>query len=164
MKQTGVTLVELMLVITIIAIVLAFGVPSMNYIVDSGRLTANTNEFSGALNMARLEAVKRGRTIRISSVSGTTDWANGFRIWIDSDSDDTYDAGEEIRVFEAIDTGLTLTGTASSLSFRASGFTNMATGNTFTFDMCTQNASLTDREIEVNAAGRITVGDTGADC
>ena len=166
MRQDGFTLLELMLVVAIVGITLVFGAPSLDYTLDSGRLTANTNEFVGALNLARLEAVKQGRTVRISSISGGGDWGAGFRLWIDANANDLYNAGEEIRIYPAIDNGLTLIGDggASSISFLASGFTSQATGNNVTLKLCSDNSSLTDRQVVINTAGRITVGDTGADC
>ncbi|AZZ94364.1 prepilin-type N-terminal cleavage/methylation domain-containing protein [Hahella sp. KA22] len=60
MKQKGFTLVELMVVIAILAITLVLGLPSFSNLIDSNRVTANTNTLVGALNLARMEAVNRG--------------------------------------------------------------------------------------------------------
>ncbi|MBU6955321.1 GspH/FimT family pseudopilin [Hahella sp. HN01] len=157
MKQKGFTLIELMVVLTILAIALAFGLPSMGYIIDSNRLTSSTNELVGALNFARSEAVKRGRTIRIAASSGGTGWQGGYRVWIDTDNDGSYDAGEEqLRIFDAFKDETTATGPAAAISFSGSGFASGATS----IKLCSGNKNIaTGRKVDVSSAGRVTIID-----
>ena len=54
----GFTLLELMIVFSIIAIILGFGVPTLNPIIANARLIASANEMLSALQLARSEAAK----------------------------------------------------------------------------------------------------------
>ncbi|WP_438438153.1 GspH/FimT family pseudopilin [Hydrogenophilus thermoluteolus] len=61
----GVTLVELMVTIAVAAILLAVAVPGFRNLIVSNRLTATTNAFVAALNLARIEAVKRNARVTL---------------------------------------------------------------------------------------------------
>ena len=61
----GFTLVELMVVITIVAILMGIGVPSFRYVTNSNRISAEVNGLLGDLQFARSEAVKEGGTVTV---------------------------------------------------------------------------------------------------
>lgn len=130
---SGFTLIELLVTIAIAAILLAFAVPSMAELIRNNRLAAATNELVTALQMARAEAVRRGRPVTICSsddgsacTASTTGWAS--RQWLvfqdgaSSGNPATSGAGFElIRVFPGLDQGLALTSPQAWLRFAASG-------------------------------------------
>ena len=158
MKQSGFTLIELMVVIAIVAIVATIGVPSVSNMIARNRITASTNELIGAMNLARLEAVKQGTAIRVSSISGSVNWASGYRVWTDEDSDQTYDSGEEIRVFDGSGT-LEITGPSDPIIFLASGFTSQNSGTTSLLTICSDEEHISDRLLTINTAGRVTIAE-----
>ncbi len=112
-KHNGFTLVELMVTISIMAIVMALSAPSFMNMVQNNRMTMQINEFIGALNLARSEAVKRGVDIKLCRAKpgltdcisdGTGNWEDGWIIFHDSDGDSTVDAGETvIRTYQAFE-------------------------------------------------------------
>ncbi len=153
LKQSGFTLMELLMAIVIVGILTGIALPSFNYTIANNKLSSNANEVVGAFNLARAEATQRGSRINVSSVSGGTDWAQGFRIWRDANGNAAYDAGEEIRVFEAIDSGLTLTGTVSGINFNALGFASAA----MTLTLCSDQAAVNDRQLDVALSGRVNI-------
>jgi len=57
--QSGFTLLELMLVVTIAGLMLAFGVPAMGNFFRNARITGAANDVMGALHFTRSEAIKR---------------------------------------------------------------------------------------------------------
>ena len=59
----GFTLIELVVTVTVAGILAVIAVPSYRQFVESGRLTAATNDFVGDLSYARIEAMKRGAGI-----------------------------------------------------------------------------------------------------
>jgi type IV fimbrial biogenesis protein FimT len=61
----GFTLVELMVVITIVATLLTIGVPSYRYVTNSNRMSAEVNGLLGDLQFARSEAIKEGATVTV---------------------------------------------------------------------------------------------------
>ncbi len=68
--RAGFTLVELMVTIFVAAILLAIAVPSFQHITVSSRLTTTANSLVGALNLARMEAIKRNADVQFC---GTVD-------------------------------------------------------------------------------------------
>ena len=152
-KQSGFTIMELLMAIAIVGILAGIALPSFNYAIANNKVSSNANEVVGAFNLARSEATQRGSRINISSVSGGTDWATGYRIWRDANANAAYDAGEEIRVFEAIDSGLTLTGSVAGINFNALGFAS----GTMTLTLCSDQAAVNDRQLDVALSGRVNI-------
>src|SRR5690348_1891023 len=58
-RARGFTLVELMVTVAVAAVLLMIAVPSFNSIINANRLSTAANEIVGALNVARMEAIKR---------------------------------------------------------------------------------------------------------
>ena len=112
--QSGFTLIELVVTISVAAILMALAVPSFRSTIQNNRVTGQANEFVTSLTLARSEAIKRGRnaTVCISS-DGTSctgsNWAGGWLVWVDSNGDGVLGAGETVRVHEALPNGSTLT-------------------------------------------------------
>lgn len=152
-KQSGFTIMELLLAMVIVGILAGLALPSFSRAIANNKVTSNANEVIGAFNLARSEAAQRGTRINISSISGDTNWAGGFRIWRDANGNGAYDVGEEIRVFEAIDSGLALTGTVAGINFNAVGFASAA----MTLNLCSDEASVDDRQFDVALSGRVNV-------
>ncbi len=69
----GLTLIELMVAITILAILLGWAVPSFNNAVLSSKLTGFANDLVSSTQIARSEAIKRNAAITLcASSNGTT--------------------------------------------------------------------------------------------
>ncbi|MGH8276043.1 MAG: pilus assembly FimT family protein, partial [Steroidobacteraceae bacterium] len=62
-RQTGFTLTELMVVLGIIAILLAIGIPSFRYVTNANRASAEINGLLGDLMYARSEAIREGTPV-----------------------------------------------------------------------------------------------------
>jgi type IV fimbrial biogenesis protein FimT len=82
--NSGFTLVELMVVITIVAILLVVGVPSYRYVTNSNRISSEVNGLLSDLQFARSEAIKEGVTVTVcpsadqKSCANNTTWNNGW--------------------------------------------------------------------------------------
>lgn len=169
MKQQGFTLLELIITVTIAAIVLVIGVPSFQETIRQNRLTAYTNQFVGSLNLARSEAIKRGRRVVVCpSTDGATcaasgDYEQGWIVFADANANNaTGDAGDVvIRVFEKMPAGMTLIGSAEiqSLVFYtpdglAQKSDGTAVGNNAKWTVCKDSKA---REITITTIGRVGV-------
>ena len=68
----GFTLIELMVTIAVAAILIAIAVPSFKTLTVSNALTSAANDMVGALNLARMEAIKLNSTTQFCSNSATS--------------------------------------------------------------------------------------------
>lgn len=75
--QAGVTLVEVITVIGIVAILSAAAFPSMTTMLVAQRLRSAGTDLMSSLLIARSEAIKRGGQVRLAPVTGT-DWNAGW--------------------------------------------------------------------------------------
>lgn len=143
-KQTGMTLIELVVTVTIVAILSAVALPSLKEMIESNRLTALNNQLVSSLNYVRGEAVKRAYevTMCVRNSTGTGcatsgGFENGWIVFVDCDGDNTVDttgcnygpgntnAAEDILMDTAPDfQGVTVTGTTTatpSIRYRPNG-------------------------------------------
>lgn len=103
----GFTLLELLITVAILAIVLAIGVPSFKYIINSSRISSEVNAFVGSLQYARGEAIKRGQSVAVcassdgATCSGSSNWVNGWLVFVDANSSTTQDTGEPVILVQA---------------------------------------------------------------
>ena len=99
----GVTLIELMIVVAILAILSAAAMPSMVRFINDMRTSSATNDFTAALNLARLEAVNPNRAARpvtvcrsanpeaaIPSCANGSDWSSGWIVFVEQDTSATH--------------------------------------------------------------------------
>ena len=86
-RQYGFTLTELVVVMSIVAILLSLGVPSYRSITNSYRLSSEVNGLLGDLMYARAEAIKEGQRVTVcastngATCSGGTAWQTGWIVW-----------------------------------------------------------------------------------
>lgn len=93
--RMGFSLIELMVVLAIATILSMLAVPSFAGLFGQMRVTIGVNDFFSAVNAARSEALSRG--IRVDMVpNANNQWASGWTVFVDSDADQTVDAGETI--------------------------------------------------------------------
>ncbi len=83
LSQRGVTLIELMIVLTMAAILTAVAIPSYQSILRSSRTAAEANALVGDLTLARSEAIKRGVRVTVcpASASGANYQCTGTNAW-----------------------------------------------------------------------------------
>lgn len=167
-RNKGFTLLELMVTTAVAAILLAAAVPSFRTVVMDNRLVAQSNQFVGAVNLARSTAVRYQRNATacasanydaaVPTCASSTDWSNGFIVWVDKDRDAVTDANEVVSVFGPLASGMTFTsaGTAG-FTYDARGFGNA--GDDLT--MCDTRTGEMGRLIRVNAVGRTNVSRQG---
>src|SRR5690606_26511523 len=73
----GLTLIEFMVTIAVLAVFISIAVPSFGRLIENNRVTAAANEFHALLNSARSDAVTR-RTSIVVTQSGAV-WSSDNR-------------------------------------------------------------------------------------
>lgn len=99
-KESGLTLIELMVSMLILTIILSAGIPSLKSMLDDKQLKVVGPIFEDALRLARSEARKGSQNIRVSPIVEGTDWSQGWLVQRVIDPDNN--VVELIRRFEAL--------------------------------------------------------------
>jgi type IV fimbrial biogenesis protein FimT len=130
----GFTLIELLVVVAIMAITLAFGLPSFQAVIASSRLTNAANSMVTALQRARSEAIKGNRLVTVMNVNNNGAWQDGWIVFVDKDQDGLQDTDGDpaideptISFFEAINSSFTVIapgGVANRVTYRPDGRSN----------------------------------------
>jgi type IV fimbrial biogenesis protein FimT len=167
-SQSGFSMTELMVVVSIVAILLSIGVPSYRYITNSYRMSAEVNSLLGDLQYARSEAIKEGNAVVVcasstgTTCSGSTSWQNGWIVFQDPDNNGQVDGGERVLHLQAAFTGTTPdtfqpNNAVSGVSFNREGFATTAAGfatTTLTLQDPTLNGAWT-RCLLINPVGMV---------
>jgi type IV fimbrial biogenesis protein FimT len=81
-RARGFTLIELMVTVAVLAIVLSLAAPSFASLMASNRMSTQTNEFIGALNLARSEALRRAQPVTLLSADNDN-YSRGWTVFPD---------------------------------------------------------------------------------
>jgi len=142
----GFTLPELMIVLTIMAILIAAAVPSFAEFIRNQRVKTASFDLFSSLVMARSEAIARNTTVTLTPTS-TTNWANGWTIsYVDASSGSTVRLRDHSAMPE-----LTITG-PTSLVYRGSG--RLSGTATPQFALTASGTTIISRCIDVDLSGR----------
>jgi type IV fimbrial biogenesis protein FimT len=141
-RTTGFTLPELLIVLTVLAVLLAAGMPSFGEFMRNQRVKTASFDLYSTLVHARSEAITRNASVTIAPVSSA--WTNG---WTVTDS-----GGTVIRTMEAVP-NVTITG-PTNVVFRGSGRLNAASMPTF--ELTASGSTVITRCISIDLSGRPT--------
>lgn len=95
-RNSGFTMIELMITVVVLAIIAAIAVPSFQTLVENNRITTQSNALLGALQLARSEAIKRGVNVSVAAEAGG--FVNGWCVTTAANCG----AAGEIRRFGAL--------------------------------------------------------------
>lgn len=174
--EGGFTLLELMITVSLAAILVALAVPSFNDTIKNNRLTTQVNEFVTSLYVARSEAVKRGQRVTMCKSSDgntcvtTGDWSQGWIIFTDPNNSATYDFPGEtlLKVQVNKQAQITMVGNGSIfsyISYVSTGQTAKITGafQSGTVKVCDDRIGAFGKSIVFNNIGRSKIN-TGISC
>jgi len=173
--MAGFTVTELVMVMTIIGIVAAIGIPSFKYVTTSNRISSEINGLLGDMQFARSQAIKEGQTVTVcSSSDGATCnigpagniWSTGWIVFLDSNGNQQVDAGEQvIRVqppFNGTDT-LTSSVSYAAATYNRMGYAPTYTGTTININLHdSSNTAAWTRCLAITASGSVTTEQFGA--
>lgn len=168
-RGRGFTLVELMVTVSILAILLAIGVPAMQGFLEKRMIISQADALASNLKFARSEALKRGQTVAMcittkadtvapDCANAGTNWAVGWLVFVDANNNGDFDANEQIlKVQQALNTSGSLNGPDNqAISFTANGMALASNGTIRAVPKDTTNNSL-KRNVVVSLQGRVQV-------
>ena len=126
--QKAFTLIELMVTLTLLAVLMLLAAPSFRDFQRTSMLATQTNSFISALYAAKNEAIKRNVPSYITPLDAA--WSSGWRVYADLNFNAQYDSATDYLVLENSDVPaiINLEGTNSAIasppyiSFNGSGF------------------------------------------
>lgn len=136
-RMAGITLLEVLTVMTIVAVLMAIGVPSYQYVTNANRIAGEVNALLGDMQYARSEAIKEGQTVSVCSsgnptapaptcAGGTTGWQSGWIVFTDVNGTGAVDSISDtiLRVQRPFPLGDTFnaSGGMKSVTFNREGF------------------------------------------
>lgn len=171
-RQSGFTIIEIMITIAVLAVLTAVGVPAIGDLIKNNRVRAHVFELLDSIQLTRSEATKRRQpvvmcrtanpTAATPSCGGTAfTWTSGWLIFADDNGNSTYDAGTDVlikAVNPAATGGITIKTNGNcnnNLSYKADGSLN-ETG-TARFAVCDDRGERFGRQINVALVGRASV-------
>lgn len=174
-KHLGFTLIELMVTISVAAIMLLVVGPSMRGFIEGARLRTAASDLSSSFVYARSESIKRGLNVSVCKSAdievdspecdNAATWTQGWLVFVDRNADGDFNpvsgaADEDIllRVGKVDAEDLQInpgTNFANYLSYAGNGRVHGAEGAAGgVFQLCLNGQ---DREIAINATGRVAV-------
>ncbi len=167
----GVTLIELLVTLSVAAILLAIGVPSFQDLINNNRATGVANNLVSAIGLARSEAVKRGQLVTVCTSASTgnasptcngTSWKDGWVVFVDGPVTGAVDGTDlvlKVGQMSTLPPGSSFTGAgnlASYVSFKPSGQSQDGAGSGAggNLTLCLGGKQ---RVININTTGRIHV-------
>lgn len=173
-RQAGLTMIELLITLAVLAIVLAIGIPSFEGLLASTRVTNATNELLSAFAQTRSEAIRRGQRVTMCiSANGIQctnagNWEQGWIIFSDATRAGNVanvDAGEVIIQNNRVSlAGITIQGAAALpryISFSSDGQSRTLAGaiQAGNIEVCSTSTALSDnnraRRLLINGSGQV---------
>lgn len=171
-RESGFTLIELMIGIGLTALLLSMAVPALDMFVSNARQTGAMNDFVSSMHIARSAAVTTNSRVTVcASSSGAScqpvDWNQGWIVFSDLDSDQALDADETVISRSAAVDGLAIDSTQFSrfIMFRPNGRVMNASinGNSGQFTVCDKRGADKAKVLIIDLSGRPRVSKSLAD-
>ena len=163
-QQKALGLVELLVTLTVLAVLMMIAVPSFSYHIDRTQKTTHVHEMLAALHYSRGEAVARRTTISLCDgmeECGTRRWKNQLVVFLDGNESGQIDEGANIlrtlQIAPSYSWHWSNFRRQNHISFKSNGMTHSLNG---TFTLCRKSTAV--RSIVVNVAGRARL-DTPSD-
>jgi len=165
-RGRGFSLLELMVVLSIIGILVSIAIPGFGYLAASTKVKGASTELYLALIRARSESVKRNRPVQVLATSGDpTRWDEGWRVIADQNNDgdysDTATNDDRIIAEQGALQRVTITMAANNVVYRPTG--RIANAAKPEFDVSSEDTEHDDfqRCVSADLTGKPYIKTTG---
>lgn len=167
--QAGVTLIELLICVALLAIVLNLSVSGFSYLRESQTQQVTRENLSSSLSSARQAAVTHRLPVYMCPSSdgsacstAKSDWTNGWIIFVDVNDNKSFDADTDIKLLanknKASKTAKVITD-MSIVSFKPNGIVSNAE-----FQVCSTFISSENQKISIGPLGLVKKESSSASC
>jgi type IV fimbrial biogenesis protein FimT len=158
-RQQGLTLLELMIAVSVLAVLAGIAAPSFRDFTNNTRVTTTSNDLITSLNLARSEALKRGVPVTVCASANAaacglaTDWVSGWIVFQSSGAAGVIESSEDIvQKWTSAAGNIQLIASSAYLQYRPTGVVTTAGA----FDVSYKNCSgLRRRHVQVTASGAV---------
>lgn len=171
-RSLGVTLIELMVTLSIAAIMLTLAVPAFQAFIRTTHARTVATDLAAAFSLARSEAIKRGWPVTVCksgniqasalACSTAASWQDGWVVFVDTDQDGVVDTGDTpLRVGKPATSRIAISAGSNYSDYVTYFPTGYSLGNgglaDGTLAICMEG---TQRSLVINTTGRLRI-DTG---
>lgn len=155
-RQTGLTLIELLVGLTLISVVATLAIPAYAALVESQRRQDTAQQLASSLRLARVEAILRSQPVIVQAQEGN--WSRGWHVFVDINRNQLRDDDEPILAERGGQQNVRVVGNgrvAMRIGFDNTGrLLNNANG---TLAVCLKDSPASHYQIAVAVTGRVTL-------
>jgi type IV fimbrial biogenesis protein FimT len=169
-RSHGLTVVELLIVITAIAIVILLAVPGSSVALEYYRLKSASENLIEGLNLAKGESLIRNSTVKVCPSSNGRfcrsdgNWSDGWLVYSDGNADGTVDEIELIQAYKAPNehVSITASGAVTTVAaFTIAGLSPDHDSQSGEFRICHSGAKSEQKIISIDAEGWVRMLPSG---
>lgn len=162
-RAGGYSMIELITTAAVAAVLVAVALPNFREFNRRSNVTELNNGLVGAINLARAEAVKRGRQVALVSASNGNNWSTGWSVIVDDNSDGSFAGADSVLQTRAAihETTYKVTTKASGagatdgrIVFEITG--TLRAGTRFDINVCRNGEPAKSKHVVVSATGMTT--------
>ena len=162
-RETGVTLVELIFTIAVLAVLMSISLPALGNLVQNAQARGAHGALMTSLALARMSAVAHNAQVAVCpsadqvNCTGDVWWQRGWIVFVDTNRNGKRDADEQILEVTGAQTGIAIATTVGRVysSFRGDGG---SPGTNLTFTLCDRRGVATAATLVINNGGRVRTG------
>lgn len=159
-RQAGVTLIELIFVLAILAVLISISAPALGGLIDDTHSRGARGTLIASLNLARADAISTHREVIVcpsrdqASCDNDVWWQSGWIVFEDSNQNNRRDEDEPLLEVVGTQPGIAIATTAGRkfVRYRSDG---SASGTDLTYTICDHRGAKAAAAVVVSNPGRV---------